>query len=91
MTIHIEQKPSFKRAYKKLHANQRQVVDDAIRAILVDPQLGEEKKGNLTGVFVYKFDCINQLYLLAFLWNGTHRVLLGLGPHENFYRDLKRN
>lgn len=91
MTIHVEQKPSFKRVYKKLHANQRQVVDEAIRAILVDPQLGEEKKGNLTGVFVYKFDCINQLYLLAYLWNETHRVLLGLGPHENFYRDLKRN
>lgn len=59
MTIRIEQKPSFKRVYKKLHANQRQVADVAIRAILVDPQLGEEKKGNLAGVFVYEFDCIN--------------------------------
>lgn len=91
MTISIEQKPSFKRVYKKLNANQRQVVDEAIRAILVDPLLGEEKKGNLTGVFVYKFGCINQLYLLAYLWDESRRVLLGLGPHENFYRDLKRN
>ena len=90
MTIRIEQKPTFKRVYKKLHSNQRQFVDDAIRAILADPRRGEEKKGNLAGVFVYKFDCVNQLYLLAYQWDEASRVLIGLGPHENFYRDIKR-
>jgi hypothetical protein len=28
--------------------------------------------------------------LLAYEWNPTTRVLLLLGSHENFYRDLKR-
>jgi hypothetical protein len=46
-------------------------------------------KGDLAGVFVYKFDCVNQQFLLAYQSNASKRVLLALGPHENFYRDLK--
>jgi len=89
MSVQLEQKPAFKRAYKKLMDNQREAVHSAIRAVIVDPKLGEEKKGDLVGVFVYKFDCVNQQYLLAYQWNETKRILLALGPHENFYRDLK--
>ena len=89
MSVQLEQKPAFKRVYKKLHDNQREAVHLAIRAVLADPKLGEEKKGDLAGVFVYKFDCVNQQYLLAYQWDQTKRVLLALGPHENFYRNLK--
>ena len=89
MSVQIEQKPAFKRAYKKLHANQREAIHDAIRAIVADPRLGQEKKGDLGGVFVHKFDCVNQQYLLAYQWDETKRVLLAVGLHENFYRDLK--
>jgi len=90
MTVALQQRPAFKRVYKKLHANQRDAVHTAMRELITNPLLGEEKKGDLTGVWVYKFDCINQLYLLAYLWNETTRTWLALGPHENFYRDLKR-
>lgn len=89
MNVQLEQKPAFKRAYKKLHNNQREAVHSAIRSVITDPNLGEEKKGDLAGVFVYKFDCVSQLFLLAYQWDETKRVLLALGPHENFYRDLK--
>jgi len=89
MSVQLEQKPAFKRAYKKLHNNQREAVHTAIRAVVADPKLGEEKKGDLASVFVYKFDCVNQLFLLAYRWDETKRVLLSIGPHENFYRDLK--
>lgn len=90
MTVTLQQRPAFKRVYKKLHANQRDAVHTAMRELIVNPLLGEEKKGDLAGVWVYKFDCINQLYLLAYLWSETTRTWLSLGPHENFYRDLKR-
>jgi hypothetical protein len=40
----------------------------------------EMKVGDLTGVQVYRFKMADQLTL----------TLLGLGAHENFYRDLKR-
>jgi mRNA-degrading endonuclease RelE of RelBE toxin-antitoxin system len=89
MSVQLEQKPAFKRAYKKLHANQREAIHAAIRAIVADPCLGQEKKGDLDGVFVHKFDCVNQQFLLAYLWDETTRILLSVGPHENFYRDLK--
>ncbi|MGB4673442.1 MAG: type II toxin-antitoxin system RelE/ParE family toxin [Azovibrio sp.] len=90
MTIALYQRPAFKRVYKKLHANQRDAVHDAMRALIANPLLGEEKKGDLVGVRVYKFDCVNQLYLLAHLHDETSCTWLALGPHENFYRDLKR-
>lgn len=90
MTVALHQRPAFKRIYKKLHANQRNAVHEAIRALITNPMLGEEKKGDLAGVWVYKFDCINQQYLLAYLWDETTRTWLALGPHENFNRDLER-
>ncbi len=90
MSVRLEQKPAFKRAYKKLHANQREAVHAAIRAVLENPLRGQEKKGDLSGVFVYKFDCVNQQFLLAYQWAEDLRVLLAMGPHENFYRELKR-
>lgn len=90
MSISLEQKPTFKRAYKKLHANQRAAIQVAIRALLADPTIVQEKKGDLSGVFVYKFDCVNQQFLMAYQWDESKRVLLAVGPHENFYRDLKR-
>ena len=90
MTVALHQRPAFKRAYKKLHTNQRDAVHAAMRALIADPMLGEEKKGDLAGVWVYKFDCIHQLHLLAYLWDASSRTWLAVGPHENFYRDLKR-
>jgi mRNA-degrading endonuclease YafQ of YafQ-DinJ toxin-antitoxin module len=84
----IKQKPAFKKVYKKLHKNQLKKVDDAIRAIAKDPLLGQEKHGDLTSIFVYKFDCINQQYLLAYQWSEEYRILLFVGVHENFYKKL---
>lgn len=88
--IQVLQKPTFKRVYKKLHKNQLKEVNRAIQIIIETPQVGTEKKGDLAGVFVYKFDCVNQQYLLAYEWDETSRTLLLLGVHENFYRDLKQ-
>jgi hypothetical protein len=86
----VLQTPLFKREYKKLHLNQRQAVDGAVRAVVADQHLGEEKRGDLAGVFVYKFQCVNQLFLLAYEWDEAQRILRALGVYENFYRDLKR-
>ncbi|WP_084684897.1 type II toxin-antitoxin system RelE/ParE family toxin [Methylohalobius crimeensis] len=88
--MRIEQKPTFRRNYKKLHKNQRRAVQDAIRYIAANPETGVEKIGDLRGIKVFKFDCISQEYLLAYEYHDTHCVLLAVEPHENFYRDLKR-
>lgn len=89
--IVINQMPAFKKHYKKLHTNQKSKVNDAIRAIIQNPAIGEEKKGDLAGVFVYKFKINHQEFLLAYEWNPRERILLALGVHENFYRDFKQH
>jgi mRNA-degrading endonuclease RelE of RelBE toxin-antitoxin system len=88
--IVIEQMPAFKKAYKKLHKQQKEKVNDAIIEIVKNPEIGVEKKGDLSGVYVYKFYIDHQEMLLAYVWNPEERLLLALGVHENFYRDLKR-
>ncbi len=88
--VSIKQMPAFKKKYKKLHSQEKKAVDDAIRAIIKNPKAGEEKKGDLSGIFVYKFKIHIQEMLLAYEWDEKSRILLALGVHENFYRDLKR-
>lgn len=88
--IEIRQMPAFKKQYKKLPAAHQQKVEEAILAIIDNPTLGEAKKGDLTGVHVHKFNIHTQQMLLAYEWNPKLRLLLALGVHENFYRDLKK-
>lgn len=89
--IKILQLPNFKRSYKKLHQNQKLSVDRAIEAITKNPYIGEVKKGDLVGVFVYKFNCVNQQFLLAYKFDTVSRTLFAVGMHENFYRSLKKS
>jgi mRNA interferase RelE/StbE len=86
----IQQSAMFKRAYKRLHPNQKADVDVAVADIVRDPTIGDAKKGDLAGVLVHKFNCNGQLTLLAYEYDPGTRMLLLLGSHENFYRDLKR-
>ena len=88
--VQVLQSAVFKRAYKRLHPNQKADVDDAVADIVQDPTLGEAKKGDLAGVFVHKFKASGQLTLLAYEYDPGTRLLLLLGTHENFYRELKR-
>jgi mRNA-degrading endonuclease RelE of RelBE toxin-antitoxin system len=82
--------PAFKKVYKKLPSSHQSTVNEAIRTVVNNPQIGEEKKGDLIGVYVYKFKINHQLFLLAYEWDPKLRILLALGVHENFNRDLKR-
>jgi hypothetical protein len=82
--------PAFKKSYKKLYPPGKIKVNDAIRAIVKDPKIGQEKKGDLSGVFVHKFKIHSKQMLLAYEWDSRQRLLLSLGVHENFYRDLKK-
>lgn len=83
--------PTFERAVKKLQRQQKTALDEAVRTIVGQPQAGETKVGDLAGVQVYKFRMGKLLCLLAYrvLDESTLKLLM-VGPHENFYRDLKR-
>jgi mRNA-degrading endonuclease YafQ of YafQ-DinJ toxin-antitoxin module len=90
--MQILQTTTFQKAVKKLRANQKKDLDEAIQYIMKNPTIGESKVGDLAGVYVYKFQMIKQLTLLAYTYHEQTitLTLLALGSHENFYRDLKK-
>ena len=79
----------FERKVKKLSRLQKVQLDEAIREILTNPASGEQKKGDLKMVFVYKFHIDSVLFLLAYSYNPEVLELIMLGPHENYYKYLK--
>lgn len=93
MSYGLKQTRRFARAYKKLHDNVAADVDAATEVVATDPTAGERKKGDLADLLVYKFRSQDQLYLLGYTVDDSVRLvyLEAVGPHENFYRDLKRS
>ena len=87
----IEQTINFKRVYKRLYNNQKNIVDDEIRKVCEDPTIGTEKKQDLSGVYVHKFVALDKQFLLAYTYDPQTLKLILLGVHENFYRDLKKS
>ena len=89
----VVQTRRFARQYKKLHDNVVTDVDQAISNIAANPDAGERKKGDLAALRVVKFRSQGQLYLLGYSLEDQLRLIYleAVGPHENFYRDLKRN
>ena len=69
---------------------EKEILDQEIRRIAENPSIGEEKKGDLRGVFVHKFKLKTSQYLLAYRKLGEDPELVMIGPHENYYRDLKQ-
>ncbi len=90
MSRQVFQSPLFERKKKRLNQAVITVLDKEVRRICEAPEAGEAKKGDLAGVFVHKFKVHNRLFLLAYEYDENELLLLALGEHENFYRDLKR-
>jgi len=83
--------PRFSKQLKRLHPAEKKVLDRQINKLIETPNLGDLKIGDLAGVYIYKFKVKDQLWLLAYeLESKTSLTLLAMGPHENFYRDLRR-
>ena len=81
----------FRKSIKKFHTNQKTDLDGAVRAIMAKPSIGDAKIGDLSGVYVFKFQMMKQLTLIAYTYDEETitLTLLALGSHENFYSDIK--
>jgi mRNA-degrading endonuclease RelE of RelBE toxin-antitoxin system len=90
LEIEIVQTSIFAKQKKKLKKNQIKDLDEAVQAIVKHPEIGERKIGDLADIWVYKFRMVKQEHLLAYQWDSEKRILIALGVHENFYRDLKK-
>ena len=85
----VFQSRSFINKVKKLKKKQKEALDNAVKKIMTSPTIGIEKKGDLKGIFIYKFQIQSVQYLLAYRFFGEDIELIMLGPHGNYYRDLK--
>jgi len=71
----------------------RMMEDNAIKYLIANPLLGQQKKGDLVYLRVFKFKMVKQLTLLGYSYVDGDVILelLSIGSHENFYRDMKKN
>lgn len=87
--MRIIQSRSFERKVKRFSEREKRILDKQIKMILENPAVGEEKRGDLRGVFIHKFKIQTIQYLLSYRFVGNDLELIMIGPHENYYRDLK--
>ncbi len=85
----VIQSRTFARKVKKLHKQDKLALDAHLRKIIQNPSIGDEKKGDLKGIFVHKFKLGSTQYLMAYRFSNNFLELIMLGSHENYYRDLK--
>jgi len=88
--MRIFQSRSFEKKVKKMSKSEKDALDREVKRIAEDSSIGEEKKGDLQDVFVHKFKLKTIQYLLAYRKVGGDLELVMIGPHENYYRDLKQ-
>ncbi|MCM2359724.1 MAG: type II toxin-antitoxin system RelE/ParE family toxin [Geobacteraceae bacterium] len=81
--------PACRKFIKKQPVPFQLVIQDEVDSVRSNPEIGEGKKGDLTGYRVHKFTFRKQLYLMAYRIEEDAILFCLIGTHENFYRDLK--
>lgn len=83
-------KPPFKKFVKKQSRAFQLAIEDEVEGVRNTPDMGEAKKGDLTGLRVHKFKFQRQEYLIAYKEKSNTIIFYMIGTHENFYRELKQ-
>lgn len=83
-------KSAFRKFVKKQARTFQLVIEDEVERVSMNPDIGGSKKGDLSGFRVHKFIFKRQEYLIAYRLHGDDIVFYLIGPHENFYGELKR-
>jgi len=87
--MRILQSRTFEKRVRRFRKQEKKILDQQVKKITEDPGIGQEKRGELRGVFVHKFKIHSTQYLLAYrLRDADTLELVMIGPHENYYRDL---
>jgi mRNA interferase RelE/StbE len=87
--VKIYQSRTFENKVKKLSKHEKELLDVEINKIAENPLIGEEKKGDLKAVYVHKFKIKSLQYLLSYRMIKSDLELIMIGPHENYYKELK--
>ncbi len=87
--MRIIQSRTFEKRVRRFRKQKKKVLDQQVRKIVENPDIGQEKRGELHGVFVHKFKLHATQYLLSYRMTDADTLeLIMIGPHENYYRDL---
>jgi Txe/YoeB family toxin of Txe-Axe toxin-antitoxin module len=95
-------KPPFRSFVKKQPKALQLTIEDIVEDICSDPTIGEQKSGDLKGMWVHRFTYHKQLFLIAYCPLSPMQYKAGkgieflridfyqVGPRENIYADLKK-
>ncbi len=83
-------KSPFRKFVKKQSRPFQLVMEDEVENILNDPDIGEAKKGDLSGFKLHKFNFQGQQILIAYLSERNNIILYMIGGRESFYLKPKR-
>ena len=86
--------PPARNFLKKLKdKNLKKLFEDAIKNISENPEIGQVKTGDLSGIYAYGFNYNKIAYRIAYKVevndDGTLTIIIMAGVHENFYKKLK--
>ncbi len=73
-----------------MYKKQVKVLDEEIKKIVKNPEIGQDKSGTLKGVRVYKFHIQKQLFLVAYESGVDVLKLIIIGSRENYYKNLDK-
>ena len=86
--------PAAERYFKKLkESGLKKVFREAFERVTQNPYIGEEKTGDLAGIYcmdVYYNKTNYELAYRIYEENGKIVIVLLAGTRENFYKELKR-
>jgi len=91
-------KKAFTQFVKKASKPLQLAIEIRVAEVCDNPRIGQQKLGDLHGVFVYKFRFKAKEYLMAYQFDHfagaieiTWIKFCQIGPHENFYTQLKKS
>ena len=91
-------KKAFAQFVKKSSKPLQLAIEIRVAEVCSNPRIGQQKLGDLQGVFVYKFRFNAQEYLMAYQYDHFAEAIeitwiefCQIGPHENFYKQLKKS
>jgi mRNA-degrading endonuclease RelE of RelBE toxin-antitoxin system len=87
----------FAQFVKKSRKPLQLAIEDVVIALCKNPEMSEQKIGDLRDIYVYKFRFNSQKYLIAYQYGVDNKNLKMLwidfykvASHENFYTELKK-
>jgi hypothetical protein len=83
-------KSPFKKFVKKQTRSFQLAIEDEVEKITISPDIATSKKGDLAEFRVHKFSYGKQTFLISYRFKEAEILFFTIGPHENFYRELKK-